>query len=167
MDKNASSLLRCAIETADPAGAEARACLAQYFAELQRRFDTGFDPAASVSANPEELVPPSGWFLIARLDGAAVGCGALKVQAHGAGELKRMWVAPALRGMGIAPRLLAALEAQARAAGLAVLRLDTSRHLPEAKALYLRHGYVEIPAYNDNPYADYWFEKQLPQSRLS
>lgn len=149
------------IETADPAGDEARACLAYYFEELQRRFDTGFDPAASVSADPEELVPPSGWFLLARLGGEAVGCGALKVQEQGFGELKRMWVAPQLRGLGLARRLLAALEAQAAAAGVRVLRLDTSRHLPEARALYIKSGYVEIAAYNDNPYADHWFEKRV------
>jgi GNAT superfamily N-acetyltransferase len=149
------------IGVADPAGEDARSCLLRYFGELERRFDTGFDPAASVSANPEELVPPSGWFLLARLDGVAVGCGALKVLGDGVGELKRMWVAPELRGMGIAQRLLAALEAQARDAGLALLRLDTSRHLPEAHALYVRNGHVEIAAYNDNLYADHWFEKRL------
>lgn len=149
------------IAVADPAGAEAHACLLRYFGELQQRFDSGFDPAASVSANPEELVPPSGWFLLARLDGVAVGCGALKVLGGGVGELKRMWVAPSVRGLGIARLLLAALEEQARNAALAVLRLDTSRHLPEAHALYVRNGYVEIPAYNANPYADHWFEKQL------
>lgn len=125
------------IEAADPAGGEARACVAHYFDELQERFDTGFDPAASFSANPEELAPPSGWFLLARLDGSAVGCGALKVQEQGFGELKRMWVAPHARGLGLARQLLAALEAQAVAAGVRVLRLDTIRHLPEAHALYI------------------------------
>jgi GNAT superfamily N-acetyltransferase len=149
------------IALADPAGPEAQACLAHYFEELQQRFDSGFDPAASVSANPEELVPPSGYFLIARLDGAAVACGALKVQEKGFGELKRMWVAPRVRGMGLARQLLAALEAQAVAAGVRVLRLDTSRHLPEAHALYIKNGYVEIAAYNDNRYADHWFEKRF------
>jgi GNAT superfamily N-acetyltransferase len=152
---------RFAVEVADPSRADAYACLSRYFEELQQRFDTGFDPAASVSANPEELVPPSGYFLIARQDGVAVACGALKVQDRGYGELKRMWVAPDMRGKGIARRMLAALEAQAWAAGVRVLRLDTSRHLPEAHALYIRNGYVEIAAYNDNPYADHWFEKHL------
>jgi len=149
------------IALADPAGPEAQACLARYVEELQRRLDIGFDPAASVSANPEELVPPSGYFLIVRLDGEAVACGALKLQGQGVGELKRMWVAPQARGKGIAGRLLAALEAQALAAGVQVLRLDTSRHLPEAHALYVKNGYVEIAPYNDNPYADHWFEKRV------
>jgi len=164
MDEHAPSLSGSAgltITVADPAGEEARACLLRYFGELQQRFDSGFDPAASVSANPEELVPPSGWFLLARLDGVAAGCGALKVLGGGVGELKRMWVAPGVRGLGIARRLLAALEEQAHGAGLALLRLDTSRHLPEAHALYVCSGYVEIAAYNDNPYADHWFEKRL------
>lgn len=148
------------IELADPSGADAQACLEAYFKELQERFDEGFNPELSVSANPEELVPPHGWFLLARVDGVAAGCGALKVTDEGYGELKRMWVAPSARGQGIAQRLLDALEAKAVAAGLDVLRLDTHRNLLEARGLYLRNDYVEIPAYNTNRYADHWFEKR-------
>ncbi len=147
-------------EPADPAGPEAAACIQAYFGELQARLDDGFDPALSVPADPHELVPPSGWFFLARLDGAALGCGALKKLDDEHGEIKRMWVAPAARGLGIARRLLDALEAQARAAGLDTLRLDTNRHLVEARALYLRSGYVEIAPYNANPYAHHWFEKR-------
>ncbi len=148
------------IAAADPFSEEARACIQAYFEELQQRFDEGFDPALTVSADPEELVPPSGWLLVARLDGAAVGCGALKVQGGGHGEIKRMWVAPSARGLGIARRLLEALESHAIAAGVDVLRLDTNRHLTEARQLYARHGYVEIAPYNGNPYAHHWFEKR-------
>ena len=148
------------IELADPFGEEARACIEAYFHELQQRFDEGFDPEITVSANPEELVPPFGCFVVARLDGATVGCGALKLEEGGYGEIKRMWVAPAARGLGIAQRLLESLEARAAAAGVDVLRLDTNRNLGEARALYLRNGYTEIAPYNTNPYAHYWFEKQ-------
>ncbi|TKR33526.1 MarR family transcriptional regulator [Luteimonas gilva] len=152
------------VEPADPAGAEARACLDAYFRELQVRFDAGFDPSRTVSADPEELVPPAGIFVIARLDGQAVGCGALKVRGRKLGEIKRMWVAPAARGLGIAQRLLDALEHQAAGMGLNTLQLDTNRALKEAQALYLRNGYREIPRYNDNPYAHHWFEKKgLPK----
>lgn len=152
------------VEPADPAGAEARACLDAYFRELQERFDAGFDPARTVSADPEELVPPAGLFLIARLDGQAVGCGALKVRRRKLGEIKRMWVAPSARGLGIAQRLLDALEHRAARMGLNTLQLDTNRALKEAQALYLRNGYREIPRYNDNPYAHHWFEKKgLPK----
>lgn len=156
-----------AIEPADPAGADARGCIEAYFRELQERFDTGFDPARTVSANPEELVPPAGLFLIARLDGRAIGCGGLKVTGRKLGEIKRMWVAPDARGLGIAQRLLDAIEEQAMRMGLDTLQLDTNRALKEAHALYTRNGYREIPRYNDNPYADHWFEKRRLKGRRS
>lgn len=152
------------IEAGDPFSEEARACIASYFRELGSRLDGGFDPELSISARPEELIPPKGWFFLAHLDGVPVGCGALKVLAPGRGELKRMWVAPAARGLGIARRLLATLERQAQQAGLTVLQLDTHRSLGEARALYARHGYVEIAPYNSNPYADHWFQKSLAGS---
>ncbi|MEA1674471.1 helix-turn-helix domain-containing GNAT family N-acetyltransferase [Nitrospirillum sp. BR 11163] len=148
------------IEPADPLGDEAQACLQAYFQELAARFDTGFDPARSAPAEPGDLVPPSGWFLVARLDGAAVGCGALKIKGDGYGEIKRMWVAPPVRGLGLARRLLRALEDRAAAAGVDVLQLDTNGSLTEARKLYARNGYDEIPPYNDNPYAQHWFEKR-------
>lgn len=147
------------IAVAAPDGTAARHCLQAYFHELQERFDSGFDPALSVSADPGELTPPNGTFLLARLDGHPVGCGALKRIGRGVGEIKRMWVDPTARGLGIAQRLLEALEGEAAALGVHTLRLDTNRSLGEARALYLRNGYREIPRYNDNPYAHHWFEK--------
>ena len=149
-----------AIEPADPASVDARACFDAYFAELQMRFDSGFDPAMTVSATPDELTPPAGVLLLARLEGRAVGCAALKAGPRGVGEIKRMWVDAPARGLGIAQRLLDAIEQQAVALGLRTLRLDTNRSLVEARALYLRNGYREIPAYNQNPYAHHWFEKK-------
>lgn len=149
------------IEPADPFSDEAQACIAAYFRELQERFDEGFDPERTVSAHPEELVPPRGLLVIARLDELAVGCGAIKFSEGGHGELKRMWVSPSARGLGIGQRLLGALEEQAALAGVRVLRLDTHRSLAEARALYLRNGYTETPPYNTNPYAHHWFEKRV------
>lgn len=148
------------IEPADPGSTEARTCIAAYFGELQERFDAGFDPARSTSADPAELVPPAGLFLVARLNGQPVGCGALKINGRRLGEIKRMWVAPSARGLGIAQRLLDALEKHATDAGLDVLQLDTNRSLSEARALYARNGYVEIAPYNTNPYAHHWYEKR-------
>ena len=163
MDEVEALLRASAVEIrmADPAGAEAQACIGAYLDELDARFETGFDAARSVSANPHELVPPQGVFLLAWLDGTAIGCGGLKVLDEGIGEIKRMWVAPEARGLGVAQRLLDALEDHARALSLLCVRLDTNRTLVEARALYARNGYQEIPAYNDNPYADHWFEKRL------
>jgi GNAT superfamily N-acetyltransferase len=149
-----------AIQVADPFGAEARHCLEAYYRELATRFDEGFDPAATVSAHPEELLPPAGYFLMARREGEPVGCGALKIGDDGIGEIKRMWVASSARGLGIGRRLLRALELQAIAAGVDVLRLDTHRRLTEARRMYARSGYTEIAAYNRNPYAHHWFEKR-------
>lgn len=148
------------IESADPASEDARICIEAYFHELQERFEAGFDPAQTVSAHPEELVPPAGLFLIARLDGRPVGCGALKVRGRKLGEIKRMWVSPDARGLGIAQRLLEALEKNAAQMGLHTLQLDTNRALTEARTMYTRNGYREIPRYNDNPYAHHWFEKR-------
>lgn len=149
-----------AVDPADPAGDDARACIDAYLAELAQRFPAGFDPRRGPSADPQELVPPSGLLLLARLDGQPLGCGALKRIGTGVGEIKRMWVSPAARGLGIAQRLLEALERHAAAMGLDTLRLDTNRALAEARVLYLRNGYREIPPYNDNPYAHHWFEKR-------
>jgi GNAT superfamily N-acetyltransferase len=141
--------------------ADAVWCLDAYYRELARRFDAGFDPANGKPVGVEDMTPPRGWFFLARLDGRPVGCGALVRLSAKAGEIKRMWTAPEARGLGVAKRLIAAIEAQAGEAGLTTLRLDTNRALKEAQALYRKLGFVEIARYNDNPYADHWFEKRL------
>ncbi len=149
------------IVVVDPASQEARWCFEQYFTELNERFEAGFDPALSISADPHELTPPAGLLLVAYLRGKPVGCGALKFHEHAPGELKRMWVAPRARGLGLGRRLLQELERCAREAGVAVLHLETNRTLAEAIELYRRSGYQEVAAFNDEPYAHHWFEKRL------
>ena len=147
------------IEPEDPAGVDARACVDAYFRELDARFEGGFDAGPELEVAPYR--PPAGTFLVARLDGEAVGCGALRTTARGLGEIKRMWVAASARGLGIAQRMIDALEREAVRLGLRRLQLDTNHVLVEARALYLRNGYREIARYNDNPYADHFFEKKL------
>lgn len=149
------------VAPAPAGGAEARACLDRYFSELAERFDAGFDPARDRSAPPEDLEPPSGLFLLARLMGEPVGCGALKRIEAATGEIKRVWTAPSARGLGVARMILRRLEAEAAAMGMTVLRLDTNKALTEAHALYLGQGYREIGRFNDNPYAHRWFEKRI------
>lgn len=149
------------IERVDPASAEARWCVAQYFAELAARFEEGFDAGQSLPADDDDLRPPIGAFLIARAGGAPVACGAVKMIAPGVASLKRMWVAGDVRGLGLGQRMLAALESQARDLGLTTIRLETNRALAEAIRLYRRSGYVEVPSFNADPYADHWFEKRL------
>ncbi len=148
------------IEIHDPKSRMAQACLAHYYHELAERFDDGFDPDESISAAPEDLVPPSGYFLVAELHGRAIGCGALKCHA-GYGEVKRMWVAASTRGLGLGRRILARLEEVARQQALPGLRLETNRALVEAQALYRSSGYREVAPFNDERYAHHWFEKTL------
>jgi DNA-binding MarR family transcriptional regulator/ribosomal protein S18 acetylase RimI-like enzyme len=145
----------------DPRHPHARWCLDSYFGELGRRFAEGFDPARSISAEDEEMTPPAGILLVATLRGEPVGCGAIKFHGNAPAEIKRMWVAPAARGLGLGRRLLAGLEACAAAGQARVLRLETNRSLTEAIGLYRAAGYREVAAFNDEPYADHWFEKVL------
>jgi DNA-binding MarR family transcriptional regulator/GNAT superfamily N-acetyltransferase len=154
-----ASTVRIAI--ADPARAEARWCLEQYIAELNQRFETGFDPARSISAQADEMTPPAGLFLVASLHQKPVGCGALKFHADAPAELKRMWVAPEVRGLGVGRRLLSELERHAREAGVTLVRLETNGTLTEAITLYRQSGYREVEAFNAEPYAHHWFEKPL------
>src|ERR687892_110084 len=150
----------------DPRHRHARFCMTEYFAELADRFDTGFDPARSISADDRELTPPAGLLLVATLHSEPVGCGALKFHDGEPTEIKRMWVATAVRGLGLGRRLLAELEAAAQANGARTVRLETNRALGEAIALYRSAGYREVDAFNDEPYADHWFEKTLPPRNL-
>ncbi|MDH3667204.1 MAG: helix-turn-helix domain-containing GNAT family N-acetyltransferase [Paracoccaceae bacterium] len=147
-------------ETVAPTSREVAACLEHYYDELDRHFATGFIPPPSVAEEIAGLTPPSGWILLARLYDEPVGCGTLTAQAD-FGEIKRVWIAERLRGLGLSRRLLAELENVACVAGFSRLRLDTNESLAEAQALYRSSGYHEIARFNDNPYAHHWFEKRL------
>ena len=153
------SLMRFAIE--DPSSEDARWCIDQYFAELNARFDAGFDPSLSLSADARELTAPQGALIVARLHGAALGCVALKFHGRSAAELKRMWVSASARGLGVGRRLLTEAEKQARQSGAKAVRLETNKALQEAVNLYRQSGYVEVAPFSDEPYADHWFEKAL------
>ncbi len=155
------------LEVEDPATPDARWCIQQYIDELNTRFEAGFDPARSISATEHELVPPAGLLVIARLRGRAIGCGALKFHRRAPTELKRMWVSPDSRGLGVGRRLLIDLERRAREAGASVVRLETNRSLKEAIKLYRSSGYREVKSFNDEPYAHHWFEKRLGTKSLT
>jgi DNA-binding MarR family transcriptional regulator/GNAT superfamily N-acetyltransferase len=144
-----------------PDSADARRCLDAYFGELAMRFESGYDAGTDDSARADEMTPPSGLFVVARLEGDAVGCGGLKRWDKRTGEIKRVWTAPSARGIGVARRVLRTLETAARDMGLRALRLGTNRALTEAHALYRKEGFREIVRFNDNPYEHYWFEKRL------
>jgi DNA-binding MarR family transcriptional regulator/GNAT superfamily N-acetyltransferase len=149
------------IERVDPSSPAARWCVAQYFAELDRRFEKGFDPGASLPADDRDLLPPRGAFLVGSIDGRTVAGGAIKTISPGVASLKRMWVDDGVRGLGIGRRMLEAAEAETRRLGLTTIRLETNGTLTEAIQLYLSAGYQEVPAFNSDPYAQHWFEKTL------
>jgi len=149
------------IRAVDPEHPDARYCLAEYVAELNRRSQRGFDPSVGATALPHEVRPPAGEFFVVYLHGDAIGCGAVKHHAGAPAEIKRMWIAPAARGLGLGRRLLEQLEACAIAGGARVARIETSAVLTEALELYRSTGWVEVPAFNDEPFADHWFEKAL------
>ena len=163
MDEAGLLLTASMIEIAatDPRHPHARFCLQAYFTELASRFDSGFDPARSIPAAEKDLIPPAGVLLVATLHDEPVGCGALKYHGAGPAEVKRMWVSPAVRGLGLGRRLLGELEVSAAAHRIRVLRLETNRALTEAIELYRSAGYREVGAFNTEPYAHHWFEKTL------
>lgn len=145
-----------------PDSDDARWCIGQYFRELAERFESGFDPVQGGASADAAMRPPNGFFVVARLDGEAVGCGGLKRLDAATGEIKRVWTARSARGQGVARQIMQALEALAQTSGMTTVRLDTNKSLTEAQAMYRRSGYTEIARYNDNPYAHHWFEKKLP-----
>jgi DNA-binding MarR family transcriptional regulator/GNAT superfamily N-acetyltransferase len=154
-----AGLVEVAIE--DPRSAAARFCLESYFAELDARFDTGFDPGRAISTTADELTEPAGLLLVARLHGEPIGCGAIKLRGDVPFYIKRMWVAPDARGLGVGRRILHELEDHARRRGADVVHLETNKTLREAASLYRSEGYVEVEPFNDEPYAHHWFAKRL------
>jgi DNA-binding MarR family transcriptional regulator/GNAT superfamily N-acetyltransferase len=161
-----ASLVTIAAE--DPAAEAAQSCLARYYDELRERYgdryEEGFDPTMSSLPNTEEMRPPLGLMLVARMREVPIGCGVMRLHEGSPPELKRMWVAPDARGLGLGRRLLRELEAHAAASGATAVRLETNRTLTEAIELYRSSGYVEVEPYNDERYADHWFEKRLAQA---
>jgi DNA-binding MarR family transcriptional regulator len=146
----------------DPESPDAQRCLRAYVAELNRRApERGFDPSKGATAHPHEVRPPNGAFVVVYLRGEAIGCGAVKHHPGEVTDVKRMWLAESARGLGIGRRLLEHLEGLARTHGAREAHIETSDVLPEAIALYRSAGYREVPPFNDNPYAQHWFAKDL------
>lgn len=148
------------IDEVPATGADAQYCLDLYYRELRDRFSEGFDPAKSVLHSLSEFDPPRGSFLVLRVGGDLAGCGGLTPLGDSA-YLKRMWIAPEARGLGLGRKLLSALEEKARSLGYRSVKLETHRSLGEAQRLYRSAGYRKVPPFNDELYADHWFEKSL------
>jgi DNA-binding MarR family transcriptional regulator/GNAT superfamily N-acetyltransferase len=148
------------VRECDPRKPQAQFCLDIYFAELAERFDGGFDPSRKPFGD-DDMTPPAGLLLVATLHGEPVGCGAITFLPKRVAYIKRMWVARTVRGLGLGRRLLAELENRARAAGVRRVQLETKDVLREAINLYTSAGYREVAPFNDEPYADHWFEKAI------
>ena len=119
--------------------------------------------ATALADHPnDDLVPPAGFFLMASRDGVPGGCAGVRFGPAGYAELKRMFVVPDARGLGVARALLAAAEQGAREHGVRTMRLETRLDLLAARQLYVTQGYREVPAFaNDDPYAECWYAKAL------
>jgi putative acetyltransferase len=105
--------------------------------------------SAELAALPSPYEPPHGVLLIAQVNGDMAGCVALRRLDDDTGEMKRLFVRPAFRSLGLAKRLIAAVILAARKAGYSELRLDTLPSMVSAQELYRKLGFAEIPAYNN------------------
>jgi N-acetylglutamate synthase-like GNAT family acetyltransferase len=119
--------------------------------------------------DPSEVADGRGRFLVVHREGAPVGCGALRLLDAETAELKRMYVAPAVRGTGLGRRLVAALEAEARALGVRRLVLETGVRQAAALALYRATGFDPIPLYGEyrhSPETSICLGKELSDARI-
>ena len=178
--------VRWRLEPADVDSEESRALLREYLVDVSDRWFLLHEGRRSTpqeieqslaEMHSDDLAPLTGGFVVAgevgnrveahalgagRPVGRLIGCAGVRLAADGSAvELKRMFVRAEARGTGLAPGLLAAVEQVGRELGATTIRLDTRLDLVEARALYLRHGYLEVPAFNADPYAEVWYAKRL------
>lgn len=136
------------VVAAEPlSGPPAQMLIARLNAELTEAYPNPADRAFELTE--AQVAPDQGVFLVARLDGEPIGCGALRRLDDGTGELKRMYVAPAARGRGVGRRILAELERHALALGLRRLVLETGDRQLEAMRLYTGAGYTRVPCFGE------------------
>jgi GNAT superfamily N-acetyltransferase len=152
------SVLR--FERWDPEQTPASELLAEMRVELNEVYET-FDRLDNPSLDPAELRPPHGAYLVGFDADVVAAGGGVRHLTDGVAEIKRMFVRPAFRSRGVARALLAALEEEARRLGYSATRLDTGPKQVHGLALYRSAGYLDVPAYNDNPFACFWGEKVL------
>ncbi len=159
-----------AVAPTDVGSEDSLALLCEYFTEVADRYcwlhsGRGVTPDEIESVLAEwpsaDLAEPTGLFLVGRVRGAAQSCAGLRVRDTGTVELTRVFVRPGLRGTGGGARLLAAADEAARSLGARRIVLDTRLDLVEARALYVRHGYREVPAFSSGPYAQAWYSKDV------
>jgi putative acetyltransferase len=142
-----------------PDSDNARALINELDADLLTRY-----PAEWIHGlHSDDIADPKFIFIVARLDGEPVACGALRRLARDVAEVKRMFVKRRIRGRGLSRQLLGFLESTARKSGYRILKLETGTKQPEAIGLYESAGYKHIPLFGEyvgNPYS-LCFEKRL------
>lgn len=131
------------VTSADPCSPEAIELVQALSQELARRYDFADD--GSGNFKPEDALDPRSGFVLGRVNGRAVACGAFRLLEDDVCVIKRVFVAPSCRGRGYSKAILAELERLAAGLGYAVARLETANHQPEAIGLYERAGYRRIP----------------------
>ncbi|MFC8227107.1 GNAT family N-acetyltransferase [Streptomyces sp. NPDC057287] len=145
---------------------ESALLLRDYYDEVASRYWGRPATAAEIDDGLEDdgadlLAAPTGAFLVGRYEGKPASCAGLRLVDATTAELTRVYVRPAFRSTGGGGLLLAGIESAARAFGVRWIRLDTRNDLVEARGLYAKHGYREVPAFNRGPYAEHWFTKEL------
>ncbi|MBD8061813.1 GNAT family N-acetyltransferase [Oceanitalea stevensii] len=147
------------------AGSDAAAhAVRSYLAELSHRLD--IDPSFADAADPAEVTPPRGDFMLLSeiATGTVVGFGAVHVLEPGVVEIRRMWLKPDVRGRGLGRFLLGSLENRARSLGGRRVLLGVNESLVEACGLYRASGYEPVERDEDNPYVTHVFGKVLVES---
>jgi GNAT superfamily N-acetyltransferase len=147
-------------ERGDPEQPPASELLAEMRVELNEVYET-FDRLDNPPLAAAELRSPHGAYLVGFEADVVTGGGGLRRLTDSVAEIKRMFVRPAFRSRGVARALLVALEEEARRLGYSATRLDTGPKQEHGLALYRSAGYLDVPAYNDNPFACFWGEKML------
>jgi GNAT superfamily N-acetyltransferase len=147
-------------ERSDPDQPPASELLAEMRVELNDVYES-FSRLDNPPLALDEMRGPRGAYIVGYEGDEAVAGGGIRRLEAGAAEIKRMFVRPEARSRGVARALLEALEQTARELGYERVRLDTGPKQVHGLALYRSAGYVDVPAYNDNPFACFWGEKLL------
>jgi pimeloyl-ACP methyl ester carboxylesterase/GNAT superfamily N-acetyltransferase len=141
-------------------GPAAKVLVPDYVAEIRAMYPE-WTPEVPPRLTPADVEPPAGRWVVAYRRTEPVACAALKRLDDHTAEIKRVYVAPAARGLGVARAILARLEQIAQDVGYTAVRMDTGARQPASAALFSSSGYEQIADYNGNPVAAYWFEKRL------
>jgi ribosomal protein S18 acetylase RimI-like enzyme len=154
------------LRTTDPGSGLGARVLHAYMDDVASRYwgraATSAEVDQALREDPsDDLAPPTGLFVVATVEGTPAGCGGVRFMPDGIAELTRVWVARAARRRGLGALIVTHLERCAVDHARTRMRLDTRGDLTEARALYARLGYHEVEPFNDEPYAEHWFEKAL------